>query len=342
VLNARWRQLIPAVCASDLAVLLVEPPSYRILAASPAAVRLVSAGVEQPAGRRLVEFFSGDDSGGLELMAQGKVSAYETRRSLRATGEPVSVWVRSLPVGSPRCAVAVLLAQPAEPTIPPTRQLVGRVVAIGSVRADLMICSISSDIADIADIAGIGGFDAEKLIGTSILQLLEPAEACRLLELVAGACDGGARSAQFLRVRLRQAGQLPCEMLLVPHSPDGGYAFTIMDVRENRSSGEHAVKTTLDLLTSDARSAGGRRATWDPGEDPAAPHKQNLLGKLTSRELEVVTELLNGNRAPAIAGKLYLSPGTVRNHLSTAFRKLGVRNQQELIDLLRSPGRPRA
>jgi two-component system response regulator DesR len=63
-------------------------------------------------------------------------------------------------------------------------------------------------------------------------------------------------------------------------------------------------------------------------------NKQSLA-KLGSRELEVVTELLNGNRVQAIARKLYLSPGTVRNHLSTAYRKLGVTNQQELIDLLR-------
>jgi DNA-binding CsgD family transcriptional regulator len=34
---------------------------------------------------------------------------------------------------------------------------------------------------------------------------------------------------------------------------------------------------------------------------------------------------------------MYLSPSTVRNHLSTIFRKLGVHSQAELIDRLYSP-----
>jgi DNA-binding CsgD family transcriptional regulator len=32
---------------------------------------------------------------------------------------------------------------------------------------------------------------------------------------------------------------------------------------------------------------------------------------------------------------MFLSPSTVRNHLSSVFRKLGVGSQQELISLLR-------
>jgi len=37
---------------------------------------------------------------------------------------------------------------------------------------------------------------------------------------------------------------------------------------------------------------------------------------------------------PAIAGALFISQSTVRNHLSSVFRKLRVESQQELIDLL--------
>ena len=45
--------------------------------------------------------------------------------------------------------------------------------------------------------------------------------------------------------------------------------------------------------------------------------------------------LLAGERVPRIARQLYLAPSTVRNQLSSVYRKLGVSSQQELILLFR-------
>jgi DNA-binding CsgD family transcriptional regulator len=91
-------------------------------------------------------------------------------------------------------------------------------------------------------------------------------------------------------------------------------------------AGARALREDLDRFAAEIRSA---VAVDAPGSHPA------LLDRLAGREREVVLVLLRGNRVPAIAGKLFLSQGTVRNHLSAAFRKLGVTSQQELIDLLR-------
>lgn len=55
--------------------------------------------------------------------------------------------------------------------------------------------------------------------------------------------------------------------------------------------------------------------------------------RLSSREQEIVTRLVNGDRVPAIARSLYLSQSTVRNQLTSVYRKLNVRSQQELLDL---------
>ena len=65
------------------------------------------------------------------------------------------------------------------------------------------------------------------------------------------------------------------------------------------------------------------------------------LATLSARELDVVTRLVGGQRVPAISREIYLSQGTVRNHLSSAVHKLGVTSQQEIIDLIHTAADPR-
>lgn len=56
---------------------------------------------------------------------------------------------------------------------------------------------------------------------------------------------------------------------------------------------------------------------------------------LSQREFEIVDRLLQGQRVPGIAREMYLSPSTVRNHLSAVFAKVGVHSQAELIAAMR-------
>ena len=68
--------------------------------------------------------------------------------------------------------------------------------------------------------------------------------------------------------------------------------------------------------------------------DPS--HGSLDLSRLSPRELEIVQRLLAGDRVPRIADSLFLAPSTVRNHLSSVFRKFSVKSQQQLIVLLRT------
>ncbi|MCW2570941.1 MAG: Response regulator containing a CheY-like receiver domain and an DNA-binding domain [Frankiales bacterium] len=56
---------------------------------------------------------------------------------------------------------------------------------------------------------------------------------------------------------------------------------------------------------------------------------------LTEREREIALRLLDGQRIPTIARELFLSPSTVRTHLSSVYRTFRVCSQVELIELLR-------
>jgi two-component system response regulator DesR len=81
-----------------------------------------------------------------------------------------------------------------------------------------------------------------------------------------------------------------------------------------------------ELATAIRRAMAGERVV-DPGLAVAALSEGD--NPLTDREREVLAAAANGATIEDLARKLYLSEGTVRNYLSTAIKKLGVRNRVE-------------
>lgn len=63
-----------------------------------------------------------------------------------------------------------------------------------------------------------------------------------------------------------------------------------------------------------------------------------LLGRLTARELEVMQCLVDGLDRAAIAAKLYLTTNTVRTHVQNALAKLGAHSSLEAVALARQCG----
>jgi two-component system response regulator DesR len=59
---------------------------------------------------------------------------------------------------------------------------------------------------------------------------------------------------------------------------------------------------------------------------------------LTPREHDILAAAVTHDSAAEIAAALHLSEGTVRNYLSAAIRKLGVRNRRDAIDLANNKG----
>ena len=90
-----------------------------------------------------------------------------------------------------------------------------------------------------------------------------------------------------------------------------------------------------ELATAIRRVMDGQRVV-DPGLAAAALSEGE--NQLTEREREVLSASANGATIDDIATKLYLSEGTVRNYLSTAIKKLGVRNRVEAAHLAEQKG----
>ena len=70
----------------------------------------------------------------------------------------------------------------------------------------------------------------------------------------------------------------------------------------------------------------------------AVRQKQPLAEALSQRELEVLSHLAKGARNQEIAEKLFIAPGTVKNHVSSILSKFDARDRTEVIIKARELG----
>jgi len=139
---------------------------------------------------------------------------------------------------------------------------------------------------------------------------------------------GGLSAARMLHERLPS-----CRIVILTTFGRSGY------LRQAMESG--AVGFLLkdapaaELATAIRRVMAGERVV-DPGLALTALSEGG--NPLTRREREVLKAALDGASIVDIAAQLYLSEGTVRNHLSTAIQKLGVHNRIEAARLAQQKG----
>ena len=67
------------------------------------------------------------------------------------------------------------------------------------------------------------------------------------------------------------------------------------------------------------------------GQEIFAPGPERAGKPLTGRERDVVALISQGATNAEIADRLYLSPHTIKEHTSSIYRKLGVRNRAEAV-----------
>jgi DNA-binding NarL/FixJ family response regulator len=90
-------------------------------------------------------------------------------------------------------------------------------------------------------------------------------------------------------------------------------------------SGEAAIPRSLVARILDEFRTPGR---------PRLGRRPKVAARLTSREWEVMELLAGGLSTDEVARRLFLSPTTVRVHISSVLRKLRVKDRQAAIDLL--------
>jgi two-component system response regulator DesR len=180
------------------------------------------------------------------------------------------------------------------------------------------LLSLEGDIAVVAEVARGDEVVPAALAATPDVALLD-------IEMPGG---DGLQAAAALRERLPS-----CRVLILTTFGRSGY------LRRAMESG--AVGFLLkdapaaELAVAIRRAMAGERVV-DPGLALAALSEGD--NPLTGREREVLSASLSGASVADIAGTLFLSEGTVRNHLSIAIQKLGARNRIEAARLAEEKG----
>jgi PAS domain S-box-containing protein len=162
-------------------------------------------------------------------------------------------------------------------------------------------------------------------------------------ELVHSSAEAAART----RIRERANGAHAAPYMTVLKRAEGAavpvcvFAYQVGE-RENDSQSSSLTTgvvipvTAIPTLSTCGCSACVPSASKPLAEALDAQHQQRIeiFERLTRREAEIVESIANGLAVASVARSLRISPNTVRNHLKSVFRKLGVRSQAELLSRL--------
>jgi DNA-binding CsgD family transcriptional regulator len=327
ILASEMGDVLDIVSHSLTPMMILHVPELVIVAASPGAHELLDPLAQPLIGHSLRDFTKSFPSGAMPLLESGRITSYETLQVINATGQRRRLWISALPdTESNGLVIAMLLKEdPAARNHIPWKDRDAAEPVIGSTDARLMVDRVSKEVYPSL------GYRADEVIGISFLALIVPEDIPDVLTALAQTSKH--KEGVALRVGVLSAELVPvtCQLVLLPLPPAPSCAFALL--AEDPERGAVDGRTIDDLIMRLGRGIRGAMTSQAVAPPPLRTDVQ--LQHLSSRELEIVTRLIAGDRVPSIAKQLFLSEGTIRNHLSAVFRKLGVGSQQGLIELLR-------
>jgi len=278
----------------------------------------------------------------MRLVADGTIDAYETNRKiLRSDGAVVDghVWVRAIAHMDHTMALVVFMPEGQgdapdhdHPELPGMRLALTEPIAVGTMEIDTRLVRISAEVEKFV------GERPGALRGTLLIDRLHPDDVATFLVALGRALDDRAGVGMHVRLRRARGDYVPMRMLVSPANSSDGTRLGIVMTRERPSHPQDDGRVAdleqhlwrIGLEVQAAGVAEGMHRLPDVAQVPG-------LEQLSTRQWQILTMLLQGDRVPAIARALYVGQSTVRSHLAAMFRKLGVHSQSELIALFREP-----
>ena len=332
------------VGSSEVPLAAVDLPSGQILAVNPLLAKALGSTVEALTGSSSLDLLSPEQRHagqlGFEALADGDLTSYQAIRTLAAAGEPdrvFSVWVTAIDVDGARAGlVSVVPAADRDNqfgTVPPLPSIhePGNMV-LGTVDGTWRVDRISQDVAPLL------GVTPKQCTGRAVLGVIHPSDAPAFLAAVEHARRGERAVRLSLRVSPGTQDWTAVGAVIATIAPGTPPPLAFALIRDD--AGQDAPAGSTRGAQLEAHMLRIAKELHAAGLIPRLEQLPVLtdvpqLGELTSREWAVLTRLLDGQRVSAIAADLFVSPSTVRNHLSSIYAKLGVHRQVDLIRLVR-------
>lgn len=291
--------------------------------------------IGQPATSLWDDSYTDQAEKAMAALSSGAIDSYRAlRRIPRPTG-PIDVWLWTRTVTLTHGDVAVGVAVPVGDSDASGR-LIGTYfgpdaieVAVGTVdRHSRRLAEIRPRSQVVLDLA------PEEVPGADLISLVHPDDMDRLIDVLGKAGDP---SDDAVTVRLRQGDGAWAEIqcIALPTSPDEPLrvAFTPAAPPPADAPGDRLADLERQIL----RIAAELHSVSDLRRDsPVAESQRPALDALHPKQRDIVDRLVRGERVPTIAKAMYLSPSTVRNHLSKVFKIFGVDSQASLLAALRA------
>jgi DNA-binding CsgD family transcriptional regulator/PAS domain-containing protein len=326
-----------AVAQLELPLWLVELDAFTIVALSGTALRSLNQAPSEVIGAPILELLRADERGrakaALEAIRDGVIDFYGARAHVMdASVGLVEEWVRSVRLGGRHMAFVETI--PANVSrVRPLAEYLGtepRSLAIGVTDDAFVIESVSEDVVDLVGIA------PHELVGHSLVQGGQRYEVSRLFEASRLTRTGGsvAIAARFTDASGAQK-DLSC-ILICLGGEEHRYGFILVPIRAlaDGAAAKRAALLEQHLwkIAAEVEASGILQNLVDL-PNPAILKE---IGTLTTRQWDVLSRLMRGERVPMIARELFVSQSTVRNHLNAIFQEFGVHSQGELLDLLKT------
>jgi len=255
----------------------------------------------------------------VRLLASGAIDGYRAvRRLQKADGSELtaSVWAQMTTIGGTRMALATIEGDSTGLSWPMPDASTRMALAVTD--HDWVIEHASSDTE------GILGLGPEAYEGSSLLSLLRPADVQGFMGAVGRVAAGGGAATLRVHIRTEKGRWQDVYCVVVAmcrHSPPRlGLALAVI--------AEPGGEMSLDTCRQVAERGVDALSSIEQFRSRLPP------GNFSMRQWEILSRLVHGERVQDIADALYLSPSTVRNHLTAIYRKFGVHSQAELLATL--------
>lgn len=323
-----------ALNASEFPLVIWSTADGVIAMANRQAADLAGTPLEKLIGRTVFDFaqIPHEARAETEALAAGGGGFFGTRPLRDASHREFAgyMWTRAIRVGEKAAAVALVIPASQIATLgpDPSKQLRRLFpIAVGVLAGDWRMLAVSVEVHELT------GHHQDALVGHNLLEFVHPDDVAKL-----GGDQGQPPDTPWSQCPIRIAhlrwGWTETCWLLAPFEADRWAVAILSHAAITQAPQDRIAELELRLrrIGAEVEAAG----ILDDLIAVPTPIDVNKLRGLTTRQWEILTLLLQGKRVPTIAGELYISQSTVRNHLAAIFRKFGVHSQPELLEALRT------